>query len=754
MSSTAGLWAYGHTLSTTSPDAALNSMMDEYDDFMGKLVELEYEEIDEPLSTADAIERINETYDNRRRANCLVFFSAQQNTGVLPQLNPQNMNLKRIVAVGFNSTDLSKVVPPGGVAVSVKYDYVDEDVENVMDAIFGREVHSTTTTPRRTHEPSTSIRPAETTTERYETATVATTTATQEPITTQTDELTTSESTPTTSEPLAPTTTTTATPEPSTTEPTTTKQSTATLTTELTSTAFTEQTTVKSTPEVTVTSTAQTSEVTISETTVTSAEDASTTQAPPPKKNIHCLLVGDLYNFGDNVTAYTQEVDFMAEISYDLFQNQDISSMGLWLYGYTEKFTSLDESLNNMRSSYQLFLDDLYDIEYNKRGDKPLSTAKSIETLNNLEDGQNRVNCLIFFSAQENTSKLPSLSPDQNKSKINKIVGVGFSGTNLHGVVTPRGVAVSVPYSYSEHDVERVVAAVLGRSDVGSTTVPPFPEEPTTSLTSLITEDVTSTSSWTTSSSEDVTSSSPSMSSTPEDTTSVSSLTPSTTEDVTSTSSLTPSTTEDVTSASSLTSSTPEDTTSTSSLTSTSEVVVTTTEMPSTTSEDKSTTKAQMKSNVHCVFAGDLQNFGNNKVQYESERDFMAEIGKSLFQTTSNSTAGLWVYGRTKFPQGLSRTLNNMRNSFASFQADLNEHMIVQDVKNPLKSKDAVRKINEANYKDKANCVVFFTAVEDVKDMIMIKATRLAVPKRVVIVSLKGVDLSTMSSKTKEQRSV
>ncbi|RCN35290.1 hypothetical protein ANCCAN_18856, partial [Ancylostoma caninum] len=151
--------------------------------------------------------------------------------------------------------------------------------------------------------------------------------------------------------------------------------------------------------------------------------------APPPKKNIHCLLVGDLYNFGDNVTAYAQEVDFMAEVSYDLFQNQDISSMGLWLYGYTEKFTSLDESLSNMRSSYQLFLDDLYDIEYNKRGDKPLSTAKAIETLNNLEDGQNHVNCLIFFSAQENTSKLPSLNPDQNKSKINKIVGVGFSGT-------------------------------------------------------------------------------------------------------------------------------------------------------------------------------------------------------------------------------------------------------------------------------------------------------------------------------------
>ncbi|KIH60734.1 hypothetical protein ANCDUO_09003 [Ancylostoma duodenale] len=188
----------------------------------------------------------------------------------------------------------------------------------------------------------------------------------------------------------------------------------------------------------------------------------------------------------------------MAEISYDLFQNQDISSMGLWLYGYTEKFTSLDESLDNMRCSYELFINDLYDIEYNNRGGKPLSTAKAIETLNNLEDGQNRVNCLIFFSAQENTAKLPRLDPDKSKFKIDTIVGVGFSGTNLHKVVTPQGVAVSVPYSYSERDVERVVAAVLGRiPTVSTTTQEPTttePEEVVTSETTVTTPSTTSTS--------------------------------------------------------------------------------------------------------------------------------------------------------------------------------------------------------------------------------------------------------------------
>ncbi|EYB92508.1 hypothetical protein Y032_0193g1400 [Ancylostoma ceylanicum] len=690
MSSTVGLWAYGHTLTTTSPDAALNFMMDEYDDFMDKLVELEYEEIDEPLSTADAIERINETYDNKRRANCIVFFSAQQDTKTLPQLNPQNMHLKRIVAVGFNGTDLTKVVPPGGVAVSVKYDYADEDVENVMDAIFGRKVVSTTTTSKPTQKPSTSIRPTETTTEMYGTSTSATATATEEPMTTPTNEvvtrettvatpsttltpgvttittieLTTTESTPevtsptntkplttestpgitsptttkpptTESTPELPATTTTelptteSTPEvtsttttkppttestPEVTSTTTTKPPTtestpevpATTTTELpttestlevTSTTTTKPPTTESTPEVTSTTTTKppttestpevpatttikltttestpevlsTSEATISETTRTSAEGTSTTQAPHPKKNIHCLLVGDLYNFGDNVTAYTQEVDFIAEISYDLFQNQDISSMGLWLYGNTRKFASLEGSLNNMRSSYQLFINDLYDVEYNLI-EKPLSTGKAIETLNNLVDDRNLVNCLIFFSAQENTLKLPRLDPDQTKSKINTIVGVGFSGTNLHNVVSPRGVAVSVPYSYSEHDIEQVVAAVLR----GIPTTSSATQEPTTTQTKEVTTG-------------EITETTPLTTSTPEVTTTTSTELPTTesTREVTSTTTIELTTTESTPEVAATTTTELPSTESTLEVTST-----TTTELPSTTSTAEAT---------------------------------------------------------------------------------------------------------------------------------------------------------------------
>ncbi|EPB66344.1 hypothetical protein ANCCEY_14565 [Ancylostoma ceylanicum] len=393
MSSTVGLWAYGHTLTTTSPDAALNFMMDEYDDFMDKLVELEYEEIDEPLSTAE------------------------QDTKTLPQLNPQNMHLKRIVAVGFNGTDLTKVVPPGGVAVSVKYDYADEDVENVMDAIFGRKVVSTTTTSKPTQKPSTSIRPTETTTEMYGTSTSATATATEEPMTTPTNEVVTRE-------------TTVATPS-------------TTLTPGVTTITTIELTTTESTPE---------------------------------------------------------EVDFIAEISYDLFQNQDISSMGLWLYGNTRKFASLEGSLNNMRSSYQLFINDLYDVEYNLI-EKPLSTGKAIETLNNLVDDRNLVNCLIFFSAQIPTTSSATQEPTTTQTKevtTGEITETTPLTTSTPEVTTTT--STELPTTESTREVTSTTTIELTTTEstpeVAATTTTELPStESTLEVTSTTTTELPSTTS-------------------------------------------------------------------------------------------------------------------------------------------------------------------------------------------------------------------------------------------------------------------
>lgn len=71
----------------------------------------------------------------------------------------------------------------------------------------------------------------------------------------------------------------------------------------------------------------------------------------------------------------------------------------------------------------------------------------------------------------------------------------------------------------------------------------------------------------------------------------------------------------------------------------------------------------------------------------------MGEISERLFQSTKSATAGLWVYGRTKFTQGLSLTLNNMRKSHEGFLDDLNKHMKIVEVNNPLTSKGYVHHI-------------------------------------------------------------
>ncbi|ETN86352.1 hypothetical protein NECAME_16381 [Necator americanus] len=183
--------------------------------------------------------------------------------------------------------------------------------------------------------------------------------------------------------------------------------------------------------------------------------------ATHPGENMHCLM----------------EVELMAEINYGLFEAEGFSSLGLWLYGHTELFTSLEDALNYMRTSPFEFLEDLQEVSYSAE-DKPVTTASAIKKLNELVDKENRVNCLIFFSAQEKIEELPHLEPDRSKSGINRIVAVGLSDTNLHRVVVPpQGVAVRVPYSFTSKNVEEVVAAVMGRTE--SSSAKPLPMEPT-----------------------------------------------------------------------------------------------------------------------------------------------------------------------------------------------------------------------------------------------------------------------------------
>ncbi|KHJ85047.1 hypothetical protein OESDEN_15232 [Oesophagostomum dentatum] len=90
------------------------------------------------LTFRNAIQVINSLPETESRINCVVLFSAQNNTQTLPALNPQNKEIKRIVAVGYDSTDLSKVVGSRGVAVSVPFYWKDSHAQTILNAILGK----------------------------------------------------------------------------------------------------------------------------------------------------------------------------------------------------------------------------------------------------------------------------------------------------------------------------------------------------------------------------------------------------------------------------------------------------------------------------------------------------------------------------------------------------------------------------------------------------------------------------------------
>ncbi|KAK6041681.1 hypothetical protein COOONC_20814 [Cooperia oncophora] len=103
--------------------------------------------------------------------------------------------------------------------------------------------------------------------------------------------------------------------------------------------------------------------------------------------------------------------------------------------------------------------------ELNNTGQEPwvdlvtFILIRAIYKINNYTN-YGEVNCLVFISAQLNTTKLPELNPTSMGSSAT-IVAVGFNGTDLTGIVDQRGTAVSVPYEYNATDAQNVVEAVL-----------------------------------------------------------------------------------------------------------------------------------------------------------------------------------------------------------------------------------------------------------------------------------------------------
>ncbi|EYC44157.1 hypothetical protein Y032_0470g2028 [Ancylostoma ceylanicum] len=70
----------------------------------------------------------------------------RKDTEKLPKLQPKSKEWERIVAVGFDDTDLTNVTDKDrGVVVSIPYNFSEDDVKKVIDALL-EGFHTSTTT--------------------------------------------------------------------------------------------------------------------------------------------------------------------------------------------------------------------------------------------------------------------------------------------------------------------------------------------------------------------------------------------------------------------------------------------------------------------------------------------------------------------------------------------------------------------------------------------------------------------------------
>ncbi|RCN51832.1 hypothetical protein ANCCAN_01920 [Ancylostoma caninum] len=211
-------------------------------------------------------------------------------------------------------------------------------------------------------------------------------------------------------------------------------------------------------------------------------------------KAFNCLFVGDVFNYGTDQDAYEMEADLIADVAHDLFTAFRSSSIGLWAYGHTKFAKSADSALKRMRKKYSDFIIELKLMKYFEIDD-PLSTKAAIEQLNRLPSSKDVVDCLVFFSAQQDVQSLPMLYPVNLGADT--VVAVGLNDTDLYDRVHPSfGIAISVPIKYADSDVKSIVDAITKRTKptrkpktttsttVRSSTVPPVTtKEPVTTKT-------------------------------------------------------------------------------------------------------------------------------------------------------------------------------------------------------------------------------------------------------------------------------
>ncbi|WKY14740.1 hypothetical protein Q1695_000342 [Nippostrongylus brasiliensis] len=174
-----------------------------------------------------------------------------------------------------------------------------------------------------------------------------------------------------------------------------------------------------------------------------------------------CIFVGDLGNLGVQTDSYDEEKDFIVRVASAVYGNQPTFCAGASFYGYT---TLLNK--NTVKNSLTCHATDFASSVSTASPDPSFSpaetTTEAVQFLNGATSTLSAVyNCLVFFTAQQDLagSDVPTIDDTLYK----RLVVVGYNGTDAKSLVSSSstvGSSISVPYTFTDDDVSRVVNAV------------------------------------------------------------------------------------------------------------------------------------------------------------------------------------------------------------------------------------------------------------------------------------------------------
>ncbi|CAJ0605217.1 unnamed protein product [Cylicocyclus nassatus] len=156
----------------------------------------------------------------------------------------------------------------------------------------------------------------------------------------------------------------------------------------------------------------------------------------------------------------------------------------------------------------------------------------------------------------------------------------------------------------------------------------------------------------------------------------------------------------------------------------------------------KTTTQSPTR-NSHCMIVGDMLNLGHDKTFYEAEKNMLNVVAGMLLPIgQSDHTAALWSYGHVEHPSTLLGTFHTFTKDWSEFNGMLTNKMKFSSSKVYPQggNKDVFSLINNTtDPRNKANCLVFLSAMTDVKDYKIVPDYHY---ERIVVVNMAGGNFS------------